>query len=282
MAGGAFRKPRLWPVPLFRAPVTLPAMNLELDHRTALVTGATRGIGRAIALGFARERCRLVICARGERELRHVTEELREAGAPAVRALAVDVTHEASADALIAAAEELGGLDVVVSSAGGNRHKRFEDTTDGDWRELLELNAISGLRLARAAIPSLRRRGGGAITFIASIWGREAGGVNYTLYNASKSALISAAKVLATELAPERIRVNTVAPGSIRFPGGGWDRRMREDPEGISAFVGQNMPLDRFGTVDEVADVAAFLLSDRASLVTGACIPIDGAQGRTL
>ena len=262
--------------------VTLGVMNLELDHRVVLVTGASRGIGRAIALGFARERCRLVVCARGERELRQVTEELREAGAPAVRALALDVTRPDAADALVDAAAELGGLDVVVSNAGGNRHKRFEDTTDEDWRDLLELNTIAGLRLARAALPSLRSRGGGAITFIASIWGREAGGVNYTLYNASKSALISAAKVLATELARERIRVNTVAPGSIRFPGGGWDRRVEADPEGMAEFVARNLPRGSFGTPEEVADVVVFLSSARASLITGACINVDGGQSHSL
>lgn len=257
-------------------------MQLELADRVVLVTGASRGIGRAIALAFARERCRLVVCARNGADLRRLGEELRHAGAPAVRALEADVTVAAAADDLMAAADELGGLDAVVNNVGGNRRKPFVDTTDRDWSDLLELNLLSGLRIARAAIPLLRQRGGGCILFISSIWGREAGGLGYTLYNASKSAQISAAKIMATELARDGIRVNTIAPGSILFPGGGWDTRQRQDPEAIAAFVERDMPLGRFGTPEEVAALAVFLASPRASLITGACITADGGQSKSL
>jgi 3-oxoacyl-[acyl-carrier protein] reductase len=118
--------------------------------------------------------------------------------------------------------------------------------------------------------------------FIASIFGREAGGSGLSIYNTTKSALISAAKILALELAPYNIRVNTVAPGSIRFPGGSWDRRMQEDPEGMQHFIAQNLPMGRFGTVEEIADVVTFLVSERASLITGACLNVDGGQSRSL
>jgi 3-oxoacyl-[acyl-carrier protein] reductase len=257
-------------------------MQLELKEKVVLVTGASRGIGRAIAHGFAREQARLVVCARGAAELGPLAASLEAAGAAAVRALALDVTERGTAAALMEAAEELGGLDVVVNNVGGNRRKRFEQTTDEDWSDLLELNLLSGLRIARAGIPLLRRRGGGCILFIASIWGREAGGLDYTLYNASKSAQISAAKIMAAELAPDGIRVNSIAPGSILFPGGGWDARRQQDPEGIAAFVERDMPLGRFGTPEEVASLAVFLASARASLITGACITADGGQSRSL
>jgi len=257
-------------------------MELGLAERVVLVTGASRGIGRATALAFARERTKLVVCARRASELERTAEELQAAGAVAVRSLAVDVTSAASAAALTGAAAELGGLDVLVSSVGGNRRKRFEETTDADWQELLELNLVSGLRLARASLPQLRARRRGSIVFISSIWGRETGGPGYTLYNASKSALISAARVLAREVAAEGVRVNSIAPGSILAPGGSWAARVAREPEAMAEFVRRELPLGRFGTAAEVAALAVFLASDQASLITGACITADGGQSHSL
>jgi len=257
-------------------------MDLELADRVVLVTGASRGIGRAIALGFARERCRLVICARGEAELERSAGELRAAGAAEVRALAVDVIDPAAAALLVAPARDLGGLDVLVSNAGGNVRKPFVETTDEEWRELLELNLLSGLRLAREALPLLRARARGCILFISSIWGRETGGPGNTIYNATKSALISAAAVMAKEVAADGVRVNSIAPGSILAPGGSWEARVRREPEAMAEFVRRELPLGRFGSAEEVAALAVFLASDRASLITGACITADGAQSHSL
>ena len=179
-----------------------------------------------------------------------------------------------------AALERFGALDIVVSNVGGNRRKAFVETTDEDWHKLLELNLLSGLRLAREAIPHLGA--GGAILFVSSIFGREKGGPGLSLYNTTKSALISAADIMALELAPRGIRVNTIAPGSILFPGGSWHRRFRDDPAGKAEFIARNLPLGRFGTPEEIADAAAWLVSPRASLVTGACLAVDGGQGHSL
>jgi len=128
----------------------------------------------------------------------------------------------------------------------------------------------------------MRASGGGSILFIGSIFGREAGGPGLSIYNTTKSALTSAAKIMALELASEGIRVNTLAPGSIQFPGGSWDKRVKNDPEGMKVFIADNLPLGRFGSAEEIGDIAAFLLSERASLLTGVCLNADGGQSRSL
>jgi 3-oxoacyl-[acyl-carrier protein] reductase len=261
-------------------------MDLELAGRVALVTGASRGIGRGIALGLAAEGVHLVLCARGAADLEAAAGEARGHGVE-VETVALDVAAPGAAERLVAAARRrFGRLDVVVGNVGGNRRKPVAETTDDDWRDLLELNLLSHVRTCRAALPLLpARRGerdGGVIVLVSSIFGREAGGPGLSLYNTTKSALISFGKILALELAPRGIRVATVAPGSILFPGGSWARRQEEDPDGIAAFVERELPAGRFGTVEEVADLVVFLCSPRASLVTGVAFNVDGGQSRSL
>ncbi len=257
-------------------------MDLGLNGKTAVVTGASRGLGRAMALRLAREGCNLVVCARSREELGQAASEMRQLGV-AAHDIALDLTQKNAPEHLIAEAESrLGRLDVLVNNVGGNRRKAFEETTDEDWEAVLDINLRVHLRCSRHAIAAMKRTGSGSILFVASIFGREAGGSGLSIYNATKSAVISAAKIMALELAPHGIRVNSLAPGSIRYPGGSWDKRVRSDPEGMRAFVARNLPIGRFGTAEEIADVAAFLVSDRASLVTGACLNADGGQSRSL
>ncbi len=257
-------------------------MDLGLKGKVAVVTGGSRGIGKGIAGRLAAEGCRVAICARGEDALQTAADEIAARGAE-VLALPLDLTEADAPQRLVEqAAERFGRLDILVGNVGGNRRKPFAETTDADWEAVLDVNLRAHVRAARAAIPHLRRAGGGALLFVASIFGREAGGHGLSIYNATKSALISLAKIMALELAPEGIRVNSLAPGSIRFPGGSWDRRVQTDPEGMKKFVAENLPVGRFGTVEEVADVAVFLVSERASLVTGACLNVDGGQSRSL
>ncbi len=257
-------------------------MNLDLKGKVVIVTGASRGLGRYIAEGLAREGCNLTICARSASALEDAAQGMRAAGAH-VLTIPVDLTGAGAPEDLVArTVGHFGRVDRLVNNVGGNRRGRFMDTTDEDWQAVLDVNLNIHLRCSRAAIRHMMKAGGGAILFLASIFGREAGGPGLSIYNATKSALISAAKIMALELAPHNIRVNCIAPGSIRFPGGSWDRRVRSDPEGMKAFVSQNLPIGRFGSAEEIADVAAFLLSDRASLVTGACLNVDGGQSRSL
>ena len=257
-------------------------MDLGLEGKVAAVTGGSRGLGFYSARAMAAEGAKLAICARGEEGLAAAAETLRGDGAE-VLAVQCDVAEEGGAGSLLRAVEaRYGGIDVLVNNVGGNRRGRFEETSDDDWLDIIQLNVLSGFRVARGAIPMMRARGGGSIVFVSSVFGREKGGPGLSIYNTTKSALISAAGIMALELAKDGIRVNCVAPGSIQFPGGSWDKRVKADPDGMRAFVDANLPLGRFGRGEEVGNVIAFLASERASLITGACIAADGGQGRSL
>lgn len=257
-------------------------MDLGLTGKSAIVTGASRGIGKAIALGLAEEGVDLVVCARGREDLEATVREI-EAEGVGVAPLVLDASEPTAGERLVEAAlDRFDRLDVVVNNVGGNRRGEFDELSDADWNDLIELNLLSHVRTARAAVPVMKRAGSGVILFVSSIFGREAGGPGLALYNTTKSALISVAKIMALELAPHHIRVNSVAPGSIRHPGGSWDQRVKEDPEGMRRFVAENLPLGRFGSAEEIADVVAFLASERASLITGACLNVDGGQSRSL
>ena len=252
-------------------------MDLGLAGKVAVVTGSSRGIGKGIATRLVEEGADVVFCARGEEALE---EAVAAAPGPGrAHAVVADVSTEEGAAAVVdAAGDAFGGLDIVVNNVGGSGARTFADMDAADLDAVLGKNVVPALLVSRAALPRLRERGGGVIAIVASIFGREAGGG--PSYNVAKAAEISLAKAMARDLARERIRVFSVAPGSVRFPGGSWDRRMLEDPEGTSAFVEREIPWGRFGTVDEIADVVTFLVSPRASWVVGACVPVDGGQSR--
>jgi 3-oxoacyl-[acyl-carrier protein] reductase len=175
--------------------------------------------------------------------------------------------------------EAFGGVDILINNVGRAGGAELLDTSDKEWQAAFDETLFPAIRATRLAVPLMRQRGGGVVILIASIWGRESGG--RMTYNAVKAAEISLGKSLAQQLAPMNIRVNSVAPGSILFPGGSWHRRQQADPDGIAEFVKRDLPFGRFGRAEEVGAVVAFLASPRASWVSGACIPVDGCQSRS-
>ena len=258
-------------------------MDLELKDKVAIVTGSSRGLGLACARALLEEGCRVTICARGEERLAGAAAELSVIDRDVNRVLPIqaDVSTEEGVEKVVSSTvERFGGLDILVNNVGLARGSTVVETSDAEWREAFDQTLMPAVRASRLAVPHLRRRGGGSIVMIASIWGRESGG--RMTYNAVKAAEISLAKAMAQQLARDNIRVNSVAPGSILFPGGSWHRRQQEDPSGIAEFVSRELPFGRFGRPEEVGAVVAFLVSPRASWISGASVPVDGCQSRSL
>jgi len=249
-------------------------VDLGIAGKVALVTAATRGIGLAIAQALAREGARVSVVARTEADVRRVAESIGGAG------VAADVLTEAGCKRAVAATEEaLGQIDILVNNFGARAGTSWKDTGPKELQAAFEGNVVVSTRMAQLVLPGMLERGWGRVVIITSVYGRESGGA--PAYNAAKAAEISLVKSLAREVAARGVTVNGIAPGSILWEGGGWHRRQQADPEGIAEFVRHEMPLGRFGTVDEVAGVVAFVCSKQASLLNGASIAVDGAQGRS-
>jgi 3-oxoacyl-[acyl-carrier protein] reductase len=256
-------------------------MNLELTGKVAIVTGSSRGLGRACADALVREGCRVTVCGRTESTVRAAAAHLETIAGTTGRVLAVtaDLSHaDGVADVVSRTAEAFGGIDILVNNVGLGRGGGVLDTSDAEWQEAIDQTLLPAIRASRLAVPHMQRRGGGAIVLIASIFGREAGG--RMTYNAVKAAEISLAKSLAQQLAPSNIRVNSVAPGSILFEGGSWWKRQQENPAAIAEFVARELPFGRFGRPEEVGEVVAFLVSPRASWISGTSVVVDGCQSR--
>lgn len=253
-------------------------MDLELKGKAAIVTGGSRGIGLACARALAAEGCSLLLAARGEEGLSKSAADLAAAGAK-VATLAIDVTApEAGGRIVEAAVKAFGPLDAVIANAGGVVGARsFADADDAAWLGTFQLNVGHAVSLLRAAVPHLEASGQGSAIFIASISGRNPMSSNAP-YAAAKAGLIQAARSLAWELGPKRIRVNALSPGSILFEGGGWARRKAEMPEVMAAFEATEFPWGRLGSPEEIANVAAFLASPRSAWINAVDIPVDGGQ----
>jgi 3-oxoacyl-[acyl-carrier protein] reductase len=248
-------------------------MELGLKGQGVIVTGASRGIGRAIALEFAREGANVAICARGAEALEKTRAEIAALGVGAC-AVGCDVGNsEALAGFLDAAHGALGRVDVLVNNPSGFG---VTDNEEG-WSASLAVDMMAAVRATWKVVPWLEAQGGGAIIHISSISGLEASLPGVAAYAAVKAALISHSKSMAMELAPKGIRVNCVAPGSIDFPDGFWDH-VRNGNKTFYDGVVATIPFGRMGRPEEVANAVVFLASPKASWISGVMLPVDGVQ----
>ena len=259
-------------------------MDLGLRDRKAVVTGASRGLGKAIAFEFAKEGCDLAVCARGEADLATAVDELEAAGAN-VFSQVVDVTvaHEI-AEFVAGAAAALGGIDILVNNAGAATPGNFESLTEEAWRADIDVKLFSMIRGCREVLPHMRARGGGRIVNINAVYGK-APHPDFFATSVNRAACQSFTKALSFELAPDDILVNSVNIGFVQSSQ--WERirqRRAPDVEPGEFFrrTAAEVPLGRFGRAEEVAAVVAFLASERASYVTGASIDVAGGFGRYL
>jgi 3-oxoacyl-[acyl-carrier protein] reductase len=257
-------------------------MDLGLRNRVAIVTGSSRGLGLASVTALAAEGCRVTLCARTAATLNEAAHTVASVAGGTDRVLAVvaDVSTPAGAQAVVdRTLQAFDGVDILVNNVGVARGGGLLEASDDDWQEAIDQTLMPAVRLSRLAVPHMQRRGGGAIVIVASIFGREAGG--RMTYNAVKAGEISLAKSLALQLAGSNIRVNSVSPGSILFEGGSWWTRRQENPGAIADFVARELPFGRFGRPEEVGQVVAFLVSDRASWISGTSVVVDGCQSRS-
>ncbi len=252
-------------------------MNLHLEKRHILVTGASRGIGLAIAEGFLREGASVMLVARGSECLEKAAFDLQ------ARYESDRVYAETCDCRSLAALSELrkkikmqwGSLDVVVANVGDGRSVPDPIPEPEQWDRIWQSNFESALSTARVFLPMLKKSSGNLL-FVSSIAGLEAFGAPVD-YSTAKAAVIALAKNMAKKVAPE-VRVNVIAPGNVYFPKGSWDEKQKLNPDRVKSMIESTVPMRRFGTPEEIADATVFLCSDRAKFITGSVLVVDGGQ----
>ena len=261
-------------------------MDLELEGKVAIVTGASEGIGRACALRLSEEGAKVTICARRAHVLERAAEGIRSRTGGEVLAVTGDVCLNDDVERVVSATvERFGGIDILVNNAGGRRAYPFLEASEEIWREDIEIKVFGTIRFSRAVLPHLRARGGGRIINMTTPAGKLPG--KHALPTSASRALgINLTKSMANEYAPENILVNAICLGLVKS--GQHERRWARDSgsgETLEAYydrIGQKVPLGRFGEPEEVGGLVAFLASARAAFITGTAINIDGGACGTV
>jgi 3-oxoacyl-[acyl-carrier protein] reductase len=260
-------------------------MELGLRDKIALVTAASRGLGRAVALRLAQEGAHVAICARNKEQLSRAAAEIEAQTGRQVLPLQADVSESTSADVLVkATTERFGRIDILVTNAGGPPPGQFLDLTSEDWETAIRLTLMSAVRLCYAAVPVMKEQGEGAILAITSVTVKQPL-PNLILSNSLRLSIVGLIKTLTDELAPFGIRANAICPG--------WTRTDRVDqllrdraernittPEEEAAKIAIDIPMGRMATPEEFAKAAAFLVSPAAGYITGVSLLVDGGMYR--
>lgn len=259
-------------------------MDLGIEGKYALVTGGSHGIGRAIALALAEEGCNVAICARNRGRVEETVAELKVKGVKSIGVSADVLILDDINGVIRTVIDAWGAIHILVNNVGGGGRwgsPIIEETQEQVWLEVYSKNFLAAVRFTKQAIPFMRKQKWGRVVTITSVYGREGGSRPW--FNTAKAAQTALMKNLALncDLVRDGITFNSVAPGCIMIPDTGWDDERRKDTVKFKKMVDEKFPLGRLGTPEEVASVVVFACSEQASLLNGASVPVDGAEGRS-
>jgi 3-oxoacyl-[acyl-carrier protein] reductase len=259
-------------------------MIFGLEGKYALVTGGSHGIGRSTALALAEEGCNVSICARNKKWVAETVKEIKAKGVQAIGVSADAMIVEDIDRVIKTVINKWGTVHILINNVGGGGrwgNENVEKTSEQVWLDVFNKNALAAIRFTMRAIPFMREQKWGRVVTVASVYGREGGGRPW--FNMAKSAEISLMKTLAMnpDLVKDGITFNSVAPGAIMIPDTGWEIEQKKDPEKFRKMLGSQFPLGRMGTPEEVANVVVFICSEKASLLNGASIPLDGGESKS-
>ncbi len=259
-------------------------MDLGLRGKVVLIAGSSYGLGKAVAEGFLGEGANVVLTGRDRAQLEETESFLSTTCGNSARIMSYpgDLTKLDTIRACLnSVLEHLGRIDVLVANIGSGAGSRAWNIPEDDWDAMFEKNFDGARRITTEVLGAMVNQGGGSVVFVSSIAGVETIGAPIH-YSVAKAALIAYAKNLSRKVAENNIRVNTVAPGNILFEKGTWDRKLKDDKDGVLAMLRATVPQNRFATPREISDFIVFVASERASFMTGSCIIVDGGQTATI
>lgn len=260
-------------------------MDLGLKGKYALITGGSHGIGRSTAISLAREGCNVAICSRSMERINKTIELLKPYGTDCI-GIQADVMNKSDIQRVMKTViDKWGTLHILINNVGGGGRwgkEIIEDTDEDVWLEVYNKNAQAAIRFTMFAIPYMRKQRWGRVVTVTSIFGREGGGRPW--FSMAKTAQTAMMKSLSLQhyLCRDNITFNSIAPGAIMIPDTGWEKEAKENPEKTQELLKREFPLERFGTPEEVGDVIAFICSERARLLNGVSIPVDGGQSKSI